>query len=207
LDIPGLILITDSTCLDGERLMAAAEAALKGGVDAVLVREKHLTSARLLALSAQLRTLTRDYGSRLIIHTQADVARAVGADGVHVAADAISEITAIRRWLSETRMMLSASCHNRHELDAAAVNGADFALLSPVFPTQSHAGAPHLGVDGFLAMARHAQIPVVALGGITVENRQMLAGYGVAAISAFLGATDPEAVASAFARGLNVSQT
>jgi len=207
LDIPGLVLITDTTRLDGERLMATAEAVLKGGVDAILVREKHLTSARLLALSAQLRALTRDYGRRLIVHTQADVARAVEADGVHVAADTIPEIPAIRRWLSDTRMSLSASCHNRQELDAATANGADFVLLSPVFPTQSHADAPHLGVDGFLAMARHTRIPVVALGGISVENRHRLAGYGVAAISALLDATDPEAAARKLTHGQAVSQT
>ncbi len=206
MDIPRLILITDSARLEGERFFTVVESALKGGVDTMLVREKHLSSAKLLALSAQLRVLTRDHGARLIIHTQADVARAVGADGVHVAATAIPDIPAMRQWLADVPMCFSASCHHRHELNAAAESGADFALLSPVFPTRSHVGAPHLGAERFMAMAKDSPIPVVALGGISVENRHRLAGYGIAVISSLLDAKDPEAAARRLAQTGDAAQ-
>jgi len=200
LETPELILITDSTRLETEHFFEAVEAALNGGVDAVLVREAQLSSAKLLAFCARLRSLTRGYGARLIVHTQADVAQAVEADGVHVAASAIHEIPAMRRWLANTQICFSASCHTMQELAAAASSGAGFALLSPVFPTRSHAGAPHLGVQRFQDMAVHSPIPVIALGGITVDNRHRLAGYGVAVISALLDADTPEAVAKQLSR-------
>jgi len=181
-----------------EHFFDAVRAALRGGVDAVLVREKLMDSSRLLAFASRLRAITHEYGgARLIVHTQADVARAVAADGVHVTADSIGEIPAMRRWLDDVRMTVSASCHSEEELRAAADAGADFALLSPVFPTQSHPGAPHLDVAPFLHMAGAAPLSVVALGGITPENRDRLAGYGVAVIGAILDASGPESAARA----------
>jgi len=195
LGIPRLILVTDSSRLERESFFVAVEAALKGGVDAVLARERQLTSARLLALCARLRTLTQDYGARLIVHTQADVAQAVAADGVHVSAAAIGEIPVMRQWLGDTDMGFSASCHTAGELDEAATHGADFALLSPVFPTRSHPGTPGLGVQRFQEIARQAPLPVIGLGGISTENCKALAGFGIAIISAVFGANDPEAAA------------
>lgn len=201
--VPELILITDSRCLDGEAFFAAVESALTGGVDAVLVREKEMDSARLLAFSSRLRALTRQYEARLIIHTQADVALAVDADGVHVSAADIRAMPQIRRWLQENgveaetaaRWCLSASCHNADELEQARKAGADFALLSPVFPTASHPEATALGTERFFRLASATSLPVVALGGISPENRCLLAGFPVAAIRALLLADDPEVAA------------
>ena len=192
---PSLVLITDSRRLESDRFLAQVEASLRGGVDAVLVREKQMDSARLLALASRLRLLARDHGARLLVHTQADIAVAVDADGVHVAAADIRELPGMRRWLSALPMSLSASCHSAAELAAAAAAGADFALLSPVFPTASHPDAPHLGIERFRSLAAGAALPVLALGGITVANRAQLADYGVAVIGGLLDATDAEASA------------
>jgi len=192
---PQLLLITDHARFEGEAFFASVEAALKGGVDAVLVREKHMDSARLLAFCSRLRDITRRYDARLLVHTQADVACAVGADGVHVASTDIAELSCMRGWLNRPGMSLSASCHDAAQLRAAAVAGADFALLSPVFPTPSHPGAPHLGAETFMAVLDVSPLPLIALGGITPENRASLAGVPVAVISALLGAEDPEQAA------------
>ena len=194
---PALVLITDSRRMEREAFLSQAEAALAGGVDAVLVREKQMDAARLLAFAARLRQLTRDHGARLWVHTQADIAAAVEADGVHVAAAGIGELVRMRRWLSGQPMSLSASCHTPAELDAAAAAGADFALLSPGFPTASHAGAPVLGAERFLQLAAAAPLPVLALGGITPANRGELAGQRVAVIGALLDAADARAAACA----------
>jgi len=192
LDIrPRLLLITDHTRYSGEAFFVSVEAALKGGVDAVLVREKQMDSARLLAFCSRLRELTNHYRARLLVHTQADVAKAVGADGVHVASNAIAELPAMRRWLNNPNMTLSASCHGVAQLQTAADAGADFALLSPVFPTTSHPGVPNLGVEKFLQLAASVELPVIALGGITPENRAEVSEYPVAVIGALLGAEDP----------------
>jgi len=195
LHIPRLILITDSARLERERFFEVVKAALEGGVDAVLAREKQMDSAQLLAFLARLKSMTRRHGARLIVHTQADAARAVAADGVHVSAADMGDLPAIRRWMDDARVSLSASCHNARELKHAAELGADFALLSPVFPTSSHPGAPHLGPAQFRQMAEGAKLPVIALGGITQKNRGELSGYGAAVIGAILDADDPQGAA------------
>jgi len=188
---PLLTLITDTEHYSGEPFFAACDQALANGVDAILVREKELTSAKLLALASRLRDITRTYQARLIIHTQADVAHAVDADGVHVASSNMNTIPSIRSWLNNSKMSVSASCHNAEELAQARQTGADFVMLAPVFPTQSHPGAPSLGVDAFQRLATQADIPIIALGGITTGNYQKLALNKLAVISAILGADDP----------------
>ncbi len=175
-------------------MLAILRQALEGGVDAVLLRKKTLDSAHLLALAAQLRSLTRAYQARLLIHTQADVCRAVDADGVHLAAADMHEIPAVRRYLP-AHCAVSVSCHHAEELHQAARLGADFATLSPVFPTSSHPQAPALGVDGFHQLRAASPLPVIALGGITPANRQHLAASPVAVISAIWAAAAPFAVA------------
>jgi len=192
---PHLLLITDHSRYVGDAFFSSVEAALKGGVDAVLVREKQMDSARLLAFCSRLREMTSRHDARLLVHTQADVAQAVNADGVHVAAKDIVELTSMRRWLDNPDMSLSASCHDAGQLQAAADAGADFALLSPVFPTASHPGAPHLGVEKFKSLATAAALPVIALGGVTPENRHQLEAFPIAAISGLLGAGDVEQAA------------
>jgi thiamine-phosphate diphosphorylase len=177
------------------RFFEVVEAALAGGVDTVLVRERQMNSAQLLAFASRLRSLTREAGAHLVIHTQADIALAVEADGVHVAANGIGELPAIRDWIGQTPMSLSASCHNRAEIRWAHAMGADFAFLSPVFPTKSHPETSPLGPARFRAMAHSSPLPIIALGGITPENRQQLAGYSVAVIDAILSAADPESAA------------
>jgi len=185
--------------MERERFFEAVEASLCGGVDAVLVREKQMDSARLLAFCSHMKALTIAHNALLIVHSQADVARAVGADGVHVAAVNMVEIPTMRKWINRTDIMISASCHDADELEEAGKCGADFALLSPAFPTASHPGAPQLGAKRFRALAEASPLPVVGLGGVTPENRAELTGYGVAVISAVLDADDSELVA----RGLS----
>ena len=169
---------------------------MAGGVDALLVREKQMDSARLLAFASRLRELTGNNGAKLIIHTQADVAKAVGADGVHLSSADLAEVPTVRDWLGNPEMTISTSCHNEIELGFSQRFGADYAFLSPVFPTQSHPGEPHLGIEKFREMAERAALPVIALGGINAGNRDQLEGFGVAVVGAILDADDPKAAAS-----------
>jgi len=181
--------------MERERFFETVETSLCGGVDAVLVREKQMDSARLLAFCSRLRAMTTAHETLLIVHSQADIAKAIGADGVHVATKDIGEIPAMRQWLNHARMTISASCHNAEELEQAGKCDADFVLLSPVFPTASHPGTPHLGAKRFRSLVKDSPLQVVALGGITPDNRSELTGYSVAVISAILNADDPELAA------------
>jgi len=191
LPLPRLTLITDTRLIANEALFQQLEVALKAGLDAVLIREKEMDSARLLAFSSRVRKLTQQYQSKLIIHSQADIGRAIGADGIHLATKDMHEIPDMRSWLQNDNMSISVSCHNAEELQQAYFYGADFAFLSPVFPTQSHPDAPAMGKDNFILLAQSSPLPVIALGGIDTLNRKQLEGYPVAVIRSLWLADDP----------------
>jgi len=186
-----LLLISDSKRFkSNDAMLSVLEQAMQGGVDAILLRETYLDSAKLLALAAKVRMLTNQYQAKLIIHSQADIAKAVGADGVHVNAASIPEIPNIRVYLGENAL-ISASCHDDKELTQAETLGANFAFLSPVFPTQSHPGAECLGADKFLQLSKQVLMPVLALGGIEEKIMASLQGSGVATMGGILDAEDP----------------
>ncbi len=196
---PSLTLITDSRRYPEEMFLDTLHVALKCGVDAVLLREKGMSSAKLLAFASRLREVTSTYNAALYIHTQADVARAVGAEGVHVSAGDIINMPAIEGWLNNPEKTVSASCHSLEEMRLAEEHGADFLFLSPLFPTASHPGAAHLGASRFLDMASQCRLPVIALGGIDGDNCRELRGRRMAVISAILGANDPSEVTATLA--------
>ncbi len=195
--LPRLTLITDSRRLPTDRFFEVVDAALSGGVDAILIRERQMDSARLLAFASALRELTDLHKAKLLVHTQADVAKAIRADGIHLSSLEMNQIPAIREWLNGEEITLSTACHNEIELEFASRFRADFAFLSPVFPTQSHPDEPHLGITTFRALTSEPPLPVIALGGINAGNRNQLEGFGVAVISAILDADDPKAAARA----------
>ncbi len=191
-----LLLISDSKRFKSHSdMLVVIEQAMLGGVDTVLLREKHLDSAKLLALASALRALTNKHHVRLMIHSQADIAKAVNADGVHVDSASITEISSIKAWF-ETPVLVSASCHHEEELKAAEQQGADFVFLSPVFPTQSHPGAPSLGADEFQRLSQSVGIPVIALGGISSENLKQLQGAGIATMGGILDTSNPKLAAT-----------
>ena len=191
-----LLLLSDSKRFTTQQAMLdCIEQAIHGGVDTIVLREKHLDSAKLLSLASKMRILTSKHHTRLMIHSQADIAKAVEADGVHVDAKSIPEITAIKTWLG-AGFLVSASCHNAQELAHAEQQGADFAFLSPVFPTQSHPGAPSLGAKAFIKAASTVSMPIIALGGIAPSVIEQLQGYGVATMGGILDAQNPQQAAA-----------
>ena len=120
-------------------------------------------------------------GVVLLVGGDGELAREIGADGVHLRSDQLTGERPAAR-------LVSASCHGAEELERAARLGADIALLGPAFPTASHPGAPSLGPMAFRALAAAAGLPVLALGGVDETNADELAGpnvTGFAAIGAF----------------------
>ena len=194
--IPPLWLITPPERLADERGWAHLEAALAGGVGAVLLRAPEMPAGALLALAARLRALAGAHEAGLWIHSRFEIAEAVGADGVHLAAKT-GRALAARGFRARRDARLSMAAHDAGELAIARRLGCALAFLSPVFPTPSHPGAPALGIGGFRRLAEAAGIPVVALGGITPGNRKELAGVPVAVLSAIWDAPDAAAAAEA----------
>jgi thiamine-phosphate pyrophosphorylase len=173
-------------------LPEAVRLALKGGVQAVQLREKDLPVRGLLALARELRVLTTEYGSKLFINDRVDVAVAVEADGVHLGHQSMPP-EAVRRIVGDG-MLIGVSTHNVEEARAAEAGGADFITFGPVFNTPSKAsfGKP-VGLEYLKSVKKSIHIPFFGLGGIKSGNiSQVLdcGAIGVAMISEIFGSYD-----------------
>ena len=188
---PLLYYITDRKGLPGEDPLPIIEQAVAAGIDLIQIRERDLPVRRLLALVEEA-VKTADAGTtRVLVNDRLDVAVAAGAAGVHLPARGFS-VEEVRR--SYPELLIGASTHNLEELRRAADGGADFAVFGPVFetPLKKAYGRP-LGLEKLAEAARAVNIPVLALGGVTLENAAdcLRAGAaGLAAISLFQNSSD-----------------
>jgi thiamine-phosphate pyrophosphorylase len=187
-----------------------AEAA-QCGVDYIQLREKDLSPRELerlaceaidaVAKAQQLTTGHRRLATALLINSRTDVALAAGADGVHLRSDDMPPQEARQIWQggagsrsagsgqapagenSPRSPVIAVSCHSPVDVAQAAANAADFAVFAPVFEKKDYPGAGSAGLD-MLGEACRAGIPVLALGGITLENAQSCFDAGAAGIAA-----------------------
>ncbi len=147
--------------------------------DVVHVRNKQVEARELLALARHYVGL----GRRVVVNTRVDVALAAGAMGAHLPADAIG--AARWRTIVPADFLLGVSCHSREELLRAEAEGADYAYLSPVFaPFSKQDTRSPLGLDGFAEAVRGVRMPVLALGGITLERIEACRRAGAAGVAA-----------------------
>jgi thiamine-phosphate pyrophosphorylase len=198
----GVYLVADLAGARGRPLAAVVAACLRGGVHAVQLRAKTLPTRPLLDLAVALRGLTARHGARLLVNERADVALAVGADGVHLPADGLP-VDAARRLFGPGRLV-AASTHSVAEAERAAGAGADLVVFGPVFdtPSKQEFGPPQ-GLDVLRDVCRRVAVPVVAIGGITAGRLEAVrdrGAAGVAVIRALLDAEDPEGAATALVR-------
>lgn len=166
----------------GRTLTWLLQGAVDGGLQAIVLREPHLSKPVYVELARRLSPL---FGDGLILHAShpdaADIAEASGW-GLHLSSDA--DVHGIR---PRIRGLLGVSCHDEVELQAAAAAGADYATISPVFSPISKPQDERrtLGVAGVTAAISDVSMPVFALGGITAENAASMADtniHGVASI-------------------------
>ncbi len=167
LELPSLYAISNAAELGVEMFLERLQAKLDIGLRLVQLREKHLAHDELRVLAQRVVALAHARGAKVLLNGDVALAQEVGADGVQLTSTQLAELTE-RPALD----WCAASCHSAEELRRAEVLGCDFALLSPVLPTQSHPGAPHLGWDNFAAIAAGSSIPVYALGGLTNDDMQ-----------------------------------
>jgi len=165
------ILITDGS----GRLPARHPVA----VDYIQVREPGLS---MRDLTACVRKLVSDRGPRVLVNDRADVALACGAAGVHLRSGSVSPH--VLRRIAPTDFVISVACHNAADVARAEDEGADFALLAPVFaPLSKPSVSPPLGLDALRSVASAARIPVIALGGITEANAALCLDAGAAGVA------------------------
>lgn len=170
----------------GEKVFfSRLEARLRNGLGLIQVREKSLSRDALKAFAERVLGLARAHGAKVLVNHDVDLARQIGADGVHLTAAQLLR-PAARPEIS----WCGASCHSTEELRRAEARGADFAVLGPVRATPSHPEAVPLGWEGFRQIAAGASIPVYALGGVVPGDLERAQSCGAHGLSMVRGAWD-----------------
>jgi len=171
-------------------LVELIEAAVRGGVDVVQVREKALPDGELLRVLEDAREITRRLGVPLVVNDRPDLAVLAEADAVHVGQDDLP-VEAARRF----GLPVGLSTHAPAEIDAAS---ADYVGVGPVHATPTKEGRPAVGLELLRYAAQHARQPWFAIGGIDRTNVEHVVAAGatrVAVVRAIADAADPEAAA------------
>ncbi len=186
-----LYAVTDRAWTGKQSLYEQVEAALKGGVTCVQLREKDLDKAHFLQEAKALCTLCKAYQVPFIVNDDVEIAIACGADGIHVGQEDM-QAGQVRRQVGEG-MILGVSVHNVAEALEAVQNGADYVGVGAVFPTTTKADVDQMSPQTLRAIREAVTVPIVAIGGIHQDNLLTLAGSGVdgvALVSAIFSAPD-----------------
>jgi thiamine-phosphate pyrophosphorylase len=201
-----LYYITDRSAFPGDesarrrRLLEKISEAASVGIDYIQLREKDLCARDLESLAQdamriilQLRTENRELRTALLINSRTDVALAAAADGVHLPSNDVSPKDVRQVWkcgagtpareVSPQDPLISISCHSPAEVAQVASNRATVALFAPVFEKKDAPGARPAALDA-LRQACRSEIPVLALGGVTLQNAQSCLHAGAAGIAA-----------------------
>lgn len=165
LSLPVSYAISNAAELGVEEFLRRLHSRLDAGLRLVQLREKALAREELRGLAQRMLAMMQPYGAKLILNADIELAQEVDADGVQLTSAQLAGL-AQRPALD----WCGASCHNEEELHRAESLGCDFALLSPVLPTQSHPGGPSLGWEKFAEISAGCSIPVYALGGMTQDS-------------------------------------
>lgn len=188
-----LYAVTDRAWTGKQTLYEQVEAALKGGVTCVQLREKELDETAFLQEAKELCALCRQYGVPFLVNDNVEIAIACGADGIHVGQEDLAA-GEVRRRVGET-MILGVSVHTVEEACQAVRDGADYLGLGAVFPTSTKTDVEQMSNETLRAICDAVDVPIVAIGGINRGNILKLAGSGVdgvALVSAIFSAEDIE---------------
>ena len=189
--ISGLYAVTPDTN-DTVQLLLQAEAALKGGVRLLQYRNKIANKTLQYAQAKLLLTLCHRYDAKLIINDDITLCIELDADGVHLGATD-GEIAAARQILGADKI-IGASCYNQLDLARSAqVAGASYAAFGACFVSSTKPNAPQAPLSLFTQAKNELTLPLVAIGGITLDNAQSVLDAGadaIAVINALFGAVD-----------------
>jgi len=191
-----LCYITDRSKFPGDdsarqhALLKKIAEASRAGVDLIQLREKDLSTCNLEVLARAaiqaVRENSTEPSTRLLINSHSDVAIACDADGVHLRSHDIALSDARKIWIdagNSSRPLVSVSCHTVAEVAMAASASADFAIFAPVFGKKDSPATNAAGLDQLREACRQ-KIPVLALGGVTLENAAACIESGAAGIAA-----------------------
>lgn len=192
---------------DGRDALPIVEAALRGGVDVVQLREKQLEDAAVVAAARRLAGACARSGALFVLNDRPDLAADAHADGVHVGQD--DTPVAEARRLAGPGRLVGLSTHSPAQIAAANASGADYIGVGPVWETATKPGRAAVGLELVAEAARSARLPWFAIGGIDLGNVGQVQAVGarrLAVVRAIRDAADPEAAARAFLAFLPASQ-
>ena len=186
-------LVTDRRNKTDDEFLNIIEEAIKGGTTIVQLREKTASTKEFYDLALKVKEITSRYGVPLLINDRIDIALAVGSEGVHIGQDDMPADIA-REIIGEDKI-LGVSASTVEEAKKAEIDSADYIGSGAVFPTSTKDDADSVSKEELKEIVDSIDIPVVAIGGITVENAHTLKGSGIAGfsvVSAIMSAEDPK---------------
>lgn len=201
-----LIVITDAALAGPRTAIAVVASALEAGAPAIQLRDKSATARELLAQAEALLPVVREHGALLFINDRMDVALIAGADGVHLGPDDLP-VAAARR-VAPPGFLIGHSTDDPRAAQAAERAGADYIGCGAVFgtSTKKEVGDERIGTARLDQVARAVRIPVVGIGGITLENVGRVgatAARGIAVVGAVMAAPDPAAATRELLEGFD----
>jgi thiamine-phosphate pyrophosphorylase len=203
-----LYVITDETIAGGLTHAEIAERAIAGGADVIQLRDKVCGSRKLCQIGRTLRTITMKTGTLFMVNDRLDVALTCGADGVHLGQDDIR--VGVARQIAPPGFIIGVSVGTVDEAIRAEQEGADYLAVSPVFSTASKNDAgPGRGLIVLREIRRSVSVPVIAIGGITMDNVReviMAGADGVAVISSVVGSKNITAAAQELRKRISDSK-
>ena len=191
-----LYVIIDRAASRGRDLAELTAAAIRGGADVIQLRDKQASARVLLEEARRLLAVTRAARIPLIINDRADIAQAVGADGVHLGQEDLP--VAAARDLLGPKSLIGLSTHSLDQALAAEADGADYLGFGPIFPTPTKPDYGSIATELIREVAARTRAPMVCIGGIDATNLDEVLRAGaerVAVVRAVCGADNPEVAA------------
>ncbi|MBN2582257.1 MAG: thiamine phosphate synthase [Planctomycetes bacterium] len=191
------VLVTSSLCCRPP--LETVDAVLAGGADAVQLREKLMPAGELLDLARAVTERCRKAGALSIINDRADIARAAGADGVHVGQEDLP-VRACRQAMGPAAVV-GVSAQTPEMAARALADGADYLGIGPVFASTTKTRSFTIGIEGLQEVRQATPLPSVAIAGITLDTVDQVLAAGPTAIavcSDIIGHNDPEGRTAAF---------
>lgn len=202
----GLYVIIDPDACAGRSALDVARLALEGGTRAIQWRDKRRDKGEQLADVRAIARICREYDVPFIVNDHADLARAVGGDGLHLGQTDLP--IAAARPIVGAGTIVGVSTNNADEARLAEAAGADYVAIGAIFPTGSKSITRAASLSRITEVRAAVRVPVVAIGGITTTNAASVIAAGadaIAVISAVCAAPDPRAAAAELAAAFPVA--
>lgn len=199
-----LYLVTDRKWLNGRKLTDDLEKAILGGVTTIQLREKNLSNEEFISIAKEVKKVCQNYHIPFIINDNLEVALATNSDGIHIGQNDIPA-SIVRKQIGPNKI-LGVSVHNLKEAFQAKIDGADYVGVGAIFSTETKNDATNVTLDSLKKICDNIDLPVVAIGGINLDNISKLKDIniaGIAVVSAIMKANDITAASGQLVRELN----